>query len=110
VSKTADHETLRIATRKECTSKSRVGIPLSKRKKSNQPDEEDEVVNSRILSVQDSTLQDTPEWYPTTFDALLEDSSTHDVTFKTSDGGSMSAHRVIVAAGSPVFHAMLYGN
>ena len=32
------------------------------------------------------------------------------MTFKTSDGGSVSAHRVIVAAGSPVFHAMLYGN
>jgi len=31
-------------------------------------------------------------------------------TFKTSDGGSVSAHRVIIAAGSPVFHAMLYGN
>ena len=45
----------------------------------------------------------------TTFSSLLEDSSTHDVIFKTSDGGSVSAHRVIVAAGSPVFHAMLYG-
>jgi len=32
------------------------------------------------------------------------------VTFKTSDGGSVSAHRVIIAAGSPVFHSMLYGN
>ena len=32
------------------------------------------------------------------------------MTFKTSDGGSVSAHRAIVAAGSPVFHAMLYGN
>ena len=42
--------------------------------------------------------------------SLLEDPSTHDVTFKTSDGGSVNAHRVIVAAGSPVFHAMLYGN
>ena len=38
-----------------------------------------------------------------TFSSLLEDPSTHDVTFKTSDGGSVSAHRVIVAAGSPVF-------
>ena len=50
------------------------------------------------------------EWCSTTFSALLEDPSTHDVTFKTSDGGSVSAHRAIVAAGSPVFHAMLYGN
>ena len=32
------------------------------------------------------------------------------MTFKTSDGGSVSAHRAIVAASSPVFHAMLYGN
>ncbi|XP_065887530.1 BTB/POZ domain-containing protein 9-like isoform X3 [Dysidea avara] len=50
------------------------------------------------------------EWCNTTFSALLQDPSTHDVTFKTSDGGSVSAHRAIVAAGSPVFHAMLYGN
>ena len=42
--------------------------------------------------------------------SVLNDPSTHDVTFKTSDGGSVGAHRVIVAAGSPVFHAMLYGN
>ena len=49
-------------------------------------------------------------WFKTAFSSLLEDPSTHDVTFKTSDGGSVSAHRVIVAAGSPVFHAMLYGN
>jgi len=35
---------------------------------------------------------------------------THDVAFKTSDGGSVSADRVIVAAGSPVFHTMLHGN
>jgi len=44
------------------------------------------------------------------FSSVLNDPSTHDVVFKTSDGGSVSAHRVIVAAGSPVFHAMLYGN
>ena len=43
-------------------------------------------------------------------ESLLDNPSTHDVTFKTSDGGCVSAHRVIVAAGSPVFHAMLYGN
>ena len=49
-------------------------------------------------------------WCIGTFMPLLKDPSTHDVTFKTSDGGSVSAHRVIVAAGSPVFHAMLYGN
>ena len=54
-------------------------------------------------------LSDT-EWCSKTFGELLDDPSTHDVTFKTSDGGSVSAHRAIVAAGSPVFHAMLYGN
>ena len=40
---------------------------------------------------------------------LLGDPSIHDVTFKTSDGGSVSAHRIIVAAGSPVFHVVLCG-
>ena len=30
------------------------------------------------------------------------------MTFKTSDGGSVSAHRVIVAAASPMFRALLY--
>ena len=49
-------------------------------------------------------------WCKKTFGALLDDTSTHDLTFKTSDGGSVSGHRAIVAAGSPVFHAMLYGN
>jgi len=49
-------------------------------------------------------------WCESKFSILLQDPSTHDVTFKTSDGGSVSAHRLIVTAGSPVFHAMLYGN
>ena len=44
-------------------------------------------------------------WCFTTLSSLLNDPSTHDVTFKTSDGGSVSGHRAIVAAGSPVFHA-----
>jgi len=56
------------------------------------------------------TIED-PNWCSKIFGSLLEDprkdSSIHDVTFKTSDGGSVSAHRVIVAAGSPVFQAML---
>jgi len=58
----------------------------------------------------ESTVLHDRDWCPKAFGALLEDSSTHDVTFKTSDDGSVSAHRVIVAAGSPVFHAMLYGS
>jgi len=57
-----------------------------------------------------TSLQDTSNWCSKTFGTLLEDSSTHDVVFKTSDGGSVGAHRAIVAAGSPVFRAMLYGN
>ena len=54
-------------------------------------------------------LQDS-NWCSTTLSSLLDDPSTHDVTFKTSDGGSVNGHRLIVAASSPVFHAMLYGN
>ena len=49
-------------------------------------------------------------WCQKIFGAMLDDAGTHDVTFKTSDGGSVSGHRAMVAAGSPVFHAMLYGN
>ena len=41
--------------------------------------------------------------------SLMEDPTTHDVTFKTADGGSLGAHRAIIAASSPVFRAMLYG-
>ena len=41
--------------------------------------------------------------------SLLNDLTTHDVTFKTADGGSLGAHRAIIAASSPVFYAMLYG-
>ena len=40
---------------------------------------------------------------------LQNDPTTHDVIFKTADGGSLGAHRAIIAASSPVFHAMLYG-
>ena len=41
--------------------------------------------------------------------SLQKDATTHDVTFKTADGGSLGAHRAIIAASSPVFYAMLYG-
>ena len=51
-----------------------------------------------------------PDWSIALLSNLLTDTSTHDVTFRTSDGGSVSGHRAILAAGSPVFHAMLYGN
>ena len=39
----------------------------------------------------------------------MKDPTTHDITFKTADGGSLGAHRAIIAASSPVFYAMLYG-
>ena len=69
--------------------------------------EQDEIVISKELK--NETIQDV-NWCVTTWSSVLNDPSTHDVTFKTSDGGSVSGHRAIVAAGSPVFHAMLYGN
>ena len=55
------------------------------------------------------TIQDI-NWCVTTWSSVLNDSGTHDVIFKACDGGSVSGHRAIVGAGSPVFHAMLYGN
>ena len=61
------------------------------------------------MDVTEETLHD-PDWCLTILSPLLNDTSTHDVTFRTSDGGTVSGHRLIVAAGSPVFHAMLYGN
>jgi len=61
---------------------------------------------SYLLTISDVDIQE-PNWCATMLSCLLNDPSTHDVTFKTSDGGSVSAHRVIVAAGSPVFHEML---
>ena len=64
----------------------------------------------RISKVNKKEILQDSDWCFTTFSTLLDDPSTHDVTFKTSDGGSVSAHRAIVAAGSPVLHAMLYGN
>ena len=59
-------------------------------------------------AIKKETLLD-PNWCLTMLSSLLSDTSTHDVTFKTSDGGSVSGHKLIVGAGSPVFHAMLYG-
>ena len=64
---------------------------------------------SASKKIKRETIQNS-NWCTSTFSTLLDDPSTHDVTFKTSDGGSVSCHRAIVAAGSPVFHAMLYGN
>ena len=41
-------------------------------------------------------------------ECLLKDPTTHDLTFKTADG-NLGAHRAMIAASSPVLHAMLYG-
>jgi len=61
--------------------------------------------------LEDGILKDSNTyWCSRRFSSLLQDSSTHDVTFKTSDGATVSAHRAIVAAGSPVLHIMLYGS
>ena len=68
----------------------------------------DQEVITNSKAIKKETLQD-PNWCLTTLSFLLSDTSTHDVTFRTSDGGSVSGHRLIVGAGSPVFHAMLYG-
>ena len=67
-------------------------------------DNEDNVQEQTICSVNEES------WCQKTFGAMLDNTDTHDVTFKTSDGGSVSGHRALVAAGSPVFHAMLYGS
>ena len=69
--------------------------------------EQDKVVISKEF--RNEAIQDV-NWCATTWSSVLNDPSTHDVTFRTSDGGSVSGHRAIVAASSPVFHAMLYGN
>ena len=62
---------------------------------------------SDILTVRDAEISAERNWCSQLLSSLLKDPSTHDVTFKTSDGGSVSAHRVIVAAGSPVLRELL---
>ena len=81
--------------------------PPSKRRKSDNHDEAIQICG--LPRIPDCT-QAAVDWCPSIFGPLLADTRAHDVTFKTSDGGSVSAHRLMVAAGSPVFHAMLYGD
>ena len=61
---------------------------------------------SSVITIGDTEIQE-PNWCTQVLSSLLNDPSTHDVTFKTSDGGNVSAHRVIVAAGSPVLRQIL---
>ena len=58
----------------------------------------------------ESDILKEPNWCLKTFSGLLDDTSTHDVILKTSDGCNVSGHRAIIAAGSPMFRAMLYGD
>jgi len=51
-----------------------------------------------------------PNWCCEVLSSLLQDPSTHDVMFVTSDGGSVSGHKAILAASSPVFHTMFIDN
>jgi len=46
-----------------------------------------QIMKSGLKSLSAGTLSGTNKWCPKTFGAMLEDSSTHDVTFKTSDCG-----------------------
>jgi len=87
--------------------------PSTKRRRCDSPEDTDLLQYDEIPeppNIKATTLLNTLDWCSKTFGVLLEDSSTHDVVFKTSDGGTVGAHRLIVAAGSPVFRAMLYGN
>jgi len=54
-----------------------------------------------LITILDVEIRE-PNWCSTILSSLLKYPRTHDVTFKTSDGGIVSALRAIVAAGSPV--------
>ena len=49
-------------------------------------------------------------WCQNVLSCLLQDHSTDDVMFVTSDGGSVSGHKAILAASSPVLCAMFSDN
>ena len=67
---------------------------------------------SDILDSQDDNVEilEEPNWCYEVLISLLKNPSTHDAMFVTSDGGSVSGHKAILAASSPVFHAMFYDN
>jgi len=64
-----------------------------------------------VLDCQDNAEELTePNWCCEVLSSLLQDPSTHDVMFVTSDGGSVSGHKAILATSSPVFHTMFIDN
>jgi len=67
---------------------------------------------SDILDSQDDNVEilEEPNWCYEVLNSLLQDPSTHDVMFITSDSGSVSCHKAILAASSPVFRAMFNNN
>ena len=64
-----------------------------------------------VLDMQDNAeVLEEPNWCCEVLNCLLQDPSTHDVMFVTSDGGSVSGHKAILTASSPVFRAMFNDN
>ena len=66
-----------------------------------------------VLQAQDTCnfeVLEEPNWCCEVLKSLLQDPSTQDVMFVTSDGGSVSGHKAILAASSPVFRAMFNDN
>ena len=69
------------------------------------------MASQTAVDTQDTELHEADwrlHWNSALLSSLLNDPSTHDVTFKTSDGGSVSAHKAIIAASSPVFYNKFY--
>ena len=66
---------------------------------------------SGVLDDQDKAeVLEEPNWCCEVLSSILQDPSTQDVMFVTSDGGSVSGHKAILAASSPVFRAMFNDN
>ncbi|XP_065888636.1 kelch repeat and BTB domain-containing protein 8-like isoform X2 [Dysidea avara] len=64
-----------------------------------------------VLDMQDNAeVLEEPSWCCEMLSCLLQDPSTQDVVFVTSDGGSVSGHKAILTASSPVFRAMFNDN
>jgi len=74
----------------------------------NLPDVSDSVSKAKDQSTVEVLKE--PKWCCEVLSSLLRDPSTHNVVFVTSDGGNVSGHKAILAAGSPVFRAMFTDN